>query len=618
MLRGPRLTPEELAADPRCRYRTILDALRGAAERAPRRGLYIIDPRGHQEFRTYAQVLDGALRVGAALQRKGIGTLDRVVLVMPTSFEFATAFFGAVSIGAVPIPIAPPRGVGWDSSNRAESILRLSERLQVRAALFGSSETDATRPPQQKRLRLVMDLGTLVEDVEVGAVPSGTPRSEIAYIQPTSGATGRRRAVELTHRNLLTNVDAVGRRLAVVDSDIGISWLPLHSILGLVGVVLFGIYWSIDVVLLDPERFLRRPDEWLQLFARHGGTLAAAPSFGYDYCVRRCQESNLEGLDLSSWRVALNGGEPVRDEHLRAFHRRFGRYGFGSETFCPVYGLTEATLAVTFGHPGVGPRRDAVSRSTLEREQVAEPTGSETKPDRRLEFVSVGTPLHGIDVMIIDHRGIEVPDRTLGEIAVRGPNVMRGYFDQPKKRSDGGTRISGEWLMTGDYGYVADGELYVVSRETATFETFGGRTVYAPLLEDVVETVDGVRSGSAVVFSPEDGDERIVVAVELQSGADEEEVEAMIRGRLLRKFRLEPEVVCVSPQSIPRSATGKVRRHLVEAFFANEILDRKARSDEFDGVRRVLQRSRHEVLKLGQSIVGEVRRLLKRDEGEEQ
>ena len=576
MLRGPRLSQDGGAVDPRSGHRDLLAALRSTAQRSPRRGIYVTDEKGHQEFRTYPQMLEAALRIGAALENKGLGSHDRILLVLPTSFEFVSAFFGAVSVGAIPIPIAPPRDVAFDVANRAEGILRLSERLQTRAALFASSQTDAARPPQYKDLRLVLDVATLVKGVPLGASPSAGGRTDVAYIQPTSGATGRRRAVELTHRNILTNVDAVGRRLNVTPEDIGVSWLPLHSILGLVGVVLFAMYWEIDVVLMHPERFLRRPEDWLHLFARHSGTLAASPSFGFDYCVRRSQESNLEGLDLSSWRVALNGGEPVRRQHVEAFRRRFGPYGFSEGVFCPVYGLTEGTLAVAFGHPGRPMVFDTVSRAAVEREHVAEPVAASAGGDRTLEFASVGPPLHQIDVMIIDHRGIEVRDRTIGEIAVRGPNVMRGYFDQPKKRSNGGTRLSGEWLMTGDVGYAADGELFVVSRLAASFEMSDGRVVYPHLIEDVIETVDGVRSGSAVVFGADDG-QLLVVAVEIQSGAEEEEVEATIRSRMMRRFKLEPaEIWCLSPQSIPRSATGKIRRHLVEAFHAQGILDRKA------------------------------------------
>lgn len=613
MLRGPRLQPDEVAAGHRASYRTLVDMLRGTAERSPRRGVYVIDHRGSQEFRTYPQILEASLRVGAALQKRNLGKNDRVLLVLPTSFEFITAFFGTLSIGAVPVPIAPPpRDRPADASDRAEAILRMAERLQTPAALFGTLDDQGARPPQLGELRHVIDVGSLVEGVPVGARPSHTAHPEIAYIQPTSGATGRRRAVELTHRNILTNIDGVGRKLGTTPDDVGVSWLPMHSILGLVGVALSAMYWEIDVVLMHPDRFLRRPDEWLHCFGRHQATLAVAPSFGYDYCVRRCQESQLKDLDLSSWRVALNGGEPVDVETLDAFARRFGRYGFRAEAFTPVYGLTEGTLAVSFPPPNEPLRIDTISRAALETDGVASVAPAQARIDQRLRFVSVGTPLHGADVMIIDHRGIEVGDRILGEIAVRGPNVMRGYFDRPKKRSDGGTRISGEWLMTGDLGYVADEELFVVARESATIQV-NGRRLFCHLIEDVIQRVDGVRAGTAVVFQPQP--DEVMVAVEVQAGAEQDEIVSLVRSHLARHFRLEPtEVICISPQSIPRSATGKIRRHLVTHFFEAGMLDRRARAQDFDGVRRLLQRSRHQALKLGQNVVSQVRGLWKKDE----
>lgn len=615
MLRGPRSNQAELGADPRGDYRTVLDALEGTAQRSPRRGMYVLDEKGNQEFRTYPQILEAALRVGAALQRRGLGQHDRILFVLPTSFEFLTAFFGAISVGAIPVPIAPPRDVIADSSDRAEAVLRLAERMKTPAALFSTRDDDASRPPQARELKHVMDISGLVEGVAVGATPEPGRCGEIAYIQTTSGATGRRRAAELTHRNILTNVRAVGHRLEVTGDDIGVSWLPLHSILGLVGVVLFTLYWELDAVLMHPDRFLRRPEEWLHLFGRHAGTLAAAPSFGFDYCVRRCQESNLADVDLSSWRVALTGGGPVRPSHLAGFRRRFGRYGLRDNLFTPVYGLTEATLGVTFAAIDSPVREDVIARDVLEKDGRAESVEGHVRPDERLEFVSVGRPLTDIDVMIIDHRGIEVGDRIVGEVAVRGPNIMRGYFDRPKKSSDGGTRISGEWLMTGDLGYVADGELFVVGRRV---EQIHGdhREILPRPIEDVIDAVDGVRVGSAVVFgAPGDKGEGLIVALEIQPGAEQAEIEAIVRSRLIRHFQLEPrEVVCLSPQSVPRSPTGKVRRHLVRRFYDEGILDRKARTQEFDAVRRLLQRSRHGVMKLGQTLVGGVRRLIERDE----
>lgn len=613
MLRGPQIDRHRRTFDDK----TLLDALQRTAEEQPRRGIYFIDERGHQELRTYPQLLDSSRRVAAALQRKGLGPADRILFVMPTGFEFLSAFFGATAIGALPVPIAPPRPALTGSSDRAEFVLRISERLRTRAVLFDTREHDSVRPPQYKELQHVLDLGTLLEDVPVGAAPNLDAQARtLAYIQPTSGATGTRRAVELSHRNILTNIDAVGRHLGTHEDDIAASWLPLHSILGLVGVALFCTYWGTDAVLMHPDRFLKRPDEFLHLFGKHGATMSAAPSFGYHYCVRRCQESNLAGLDLSTWRVAMNGGEPIRVADMQAFRGRFGRYGFRDDAFIPVYGLTEATLAVSFGPVGAPPRTVTISRTLLERDGVAN-TAEAVSEDRLVSFVGSGTPLAGVDVMIIDERGIEVQDRVLGEIAVRGPNVTRGYFDQPKKRS-AASRLSGEWLMTGDVGFVAEGELYVVGRKADLLSLADGRRVVAWELEAVIESIDGVRKGTAVLFTQKlDDGPRLVAALEIQSGADEEEIEPLVRSRLRRLAGQEPDIVCcLSPGSVPRSPTGKVRRHLVESLWEAGLLDRKDRNQEFDGVRRVLQRSRHEIMKLGQNVVGQIRRRLSPTEPE--
>ena len=591
---------------------TVLDMLRRAAQGSPKRGIYVIDPRGSQDFRTYPQLLESALRVGAGLQKRGLGANDRVLLVLPTSFEFFSAFFGALSIGAIPVPTAPPpRDRPSDASDRAEALLRMAERLQTPAALFETTEDEGERPPQLGELRHVLDVGSLLDGVRPGARPADVKVGEVAYLQPTSGATGRRRAVEVTHANVLSNAEGVGRKLHVGEGDIGSSWLPMHSSLGLVGVALVSMFWEIDVILTHPERFLKRPDEWLQCFGRHGATLGVAPNFGYDYCVRRCQESQLAGLDLSSWRVALCGGEPVDVDTTVAFRRRFGKFGFRDDAFTPVYGLTEATLAVAFRDVNKPLRVQTVSRVALEAEGRVEPMHDGSAGDV-LRFASVGSPLPRVDVMVVDERGIEVPDQTMGEVAVRGPNVMSGYFDRPKTRSEGGTRLSGNWLMTGDLGYVDDGELFVVARRAATIENVDGGRLFCHLVESVAQSVDGVRAGNAAVFEAQHGG--IVIAVEVQEGADEDEIVAMVRSQVMRWFRFEPaQVLCVSPHSLPRSTTGKLRRHIIAAFYEGGMLDRRARAPEFDGVRRFLQRSRHQALKLGQSMAAQVRGLFDKD-----
>jgi acyl-CoA synthetase (AMP-forming)/AMP-acid ligase II len=377
------------------------------------------------------------------------------------------------------------------------------------------------------------------------------------------------------------------------------------------------------MVLLHPERFLKRPEDWLAAISRHGGTLSAAPNFAYHYAVRRCQESNLEGLDLSSWRVAMSGAEPVRAQHMDAFVRRFKSYGLRRDLFLPVYGLAEATVGVTFGELNAAFEMDGINRRTLEREGRAEPLPEEgaKSPAERLHLVSVGRPLEHIDVKIVDDAGEELAERLCGEICVRGPNVMKGYTEDERSGESsepGCSRLEGDWLHTGDLGYVADGKLYVLGRVCDAIETARERTVYPEEIELFVNSVDGIRSGSAVAFdvpapsdaSHSDADQSdanqpslLVIAYELQAGTEAEEVERAVRALLRKHLSLDPHAIAaLSPGSVPRTHSGKVRRFLARKLYLNDRLERRERAGELDRIWRFVQRAQTEVSRLRDQV----------------
>lgn len=623
MLRGD--TPSEWrgpAAERRRHWKTLADVLRGTAEHASSRGMYVIDARGGQEFRTYAQILENALRVGAALRVKGIERSDRLVLVQSTGFDFLSAFFGAVAIGATPIPYPPPRTQDPARQRGEPSFVRIARRMNAQAIVADSSVDLAgiAAAGPAGPFSFSCDVARLLDGMPVGAVVEPqTSLPETAYVQLTSGATGPMRGVELSHANILSNVRAVGHALDVDADDVGVSWVPPYNSMGVVGLICFGLYWGIDMVMLHPERFLKRPEDWLAAISRHRGTLSTAPNFAYHYAVRRCKESNLQGLDLSSWRVAMNGAEPVRAQHMDAFLRRFSNYGLRRDVFMPVYGLAEATLGVTFGDLNRPFSLDGINRRVLEREGRAQqlPEGGARTPSERLHLVSVGRPLEEIEVKIVDDDGREVADRTLGEIAVAGPNVMKGYTeDEASSRPPGSdcTRLRDRWLYTGDLGYVADGQLYIVGRACESIETARGRDIFPEEIELFVNSVDGVRAGSAVTFSvpaspPQGGNpgeaaaNLLVVAYELQAGTEPAEVERAVRALLNKHIGLDPHAIApVSPGSIPKTHSGKVRRFLARKLFLAERLDRKQRIGELEGVRRLLQRAQTEVTRLGHDI----------------
>lgn len=559
-------------------WSTLFDLLRLRSEQAPGRGLYVRDGRGGQEFRTLSQLLNGAHRIAVGLAERGVKAGDRVLVAQPTGFDFLSTFFGLQALGAVPIPLGWPKDEnpfrGWSKLARWRRLAMCYDaRFLVCAELNGRSERGwlGVWPPHP--LEVVTDTAHLLQGVsarEEADVFDARP-DDVAYIQSTSGTTGAPRGVKLTHRGIYTSVEAIGRRIDVGDDDVLVSWLPLDNIMGLVGVVGFALHWGIRPVLMHAECFLDQPEDWFWAIAEHRATLSLAPNSAFNYCVRRCNASQLEGLDLSSWRIAMNGSEPVRAQHIQAFARRFHAYGLKDHVIMPVYGLSEATLGVTFHSAQQPIRIDGINRRALEREGRATPLPEEgpKEPSERMHVVSVGRALEGIEVRIVDDDGEPVDDRILGEVAIRGPNVMDGYVEATVRDGEPGpSRIDGKWLLTGDLGYMADGDLFFVSRASDRIVLASGRTVFPEEVELFVDAVDGVRAGSTAVFAaPTGGDEDqeeggVVVAFEVQAGADAGELTDRIRSVLDTHLDLEPTTLLDLPvRSVPKTPTGKVRRH---------------------------------------------------------
>ena len=230
--------------------------------------------------------------------------------------------------------------------------------------------------------------------------------------------------------------------------------------MGLIGTWLTSLYRGIPVVILSPLAFLSRPARWLRAMHAHRATLSPAPNFAFDLCVRKVTDAEIEGLDLSSWRLACNGSEPVSPETIERFTRRFAPYGFKPETMCPVYGLAESSVALTVPPLGRGPWVDRVARAAFERRREARPAAADD--DNPLRFVSCGRPLPGHEVRIVDATGQPVGERIEGRIEFRGPSVTSGYFRNPEVTQ---AVLHGEWMDSGDLGYQADGELFITGRQ---------------------------------------------------------------------------------------------------------------------------------------------------------
>jgi acyl-CoA synthetase (AMP-forming)/AMP-acid ligase II len=317
----------------------------------------------------------------------------------------------------------------------------------------------------------------------------------------------------------------------------GVSWLPLYHDMGLIGCLLLAIYHPGPLALLPPEVFLARPALWLRAIARTRATLTVAPNFAFGLCAKRVRDEELQGVDLSCLRLVLNGAEPIAPAALRRFCERFARFGFDRRALMPVYGLSEASLAVTFSPPGRGPR--TVRRAGR-------------------ELASVGAPVAGVEVSVRGEDGRELPDGAIGAIHVRGPSVMRGYFQDADATAQA---LRDGWLDTGDLGFVAAGELVVSGRAKEVVVLRGAN--HAPQeFEEALDGLAGARPGCAVAVGlvPDGADgEELALLVEVEGeGALTEDA---VRARVVERTGIRPDTVkLLQPGTIPRTSSGKLRR----------------------------------------------------------
>src|SRR5712692_9213172 len=562
---------------------TLLDVLRYRARfDAERPHLIVQDEEGARVTLTFAQLYEGAQTVAAGLAQRGVAPGDTVAVMLPTSQEFFLSFAGILLAGAIPVPIYPPFRADQieEYAERQTAILQNAEaRLLV---TFRRAEAVARLlKPRVKSLAGVVDAAELAESdgeekqpVAPGALPvdltglrAERKADDIAFLQYTSGSTGEPKGVVLTHANLLANIRAISEAVEVNSADVGVSWLPLYHDMGLIGAWLTPLYNGLPLAVMSPKAFLMRPERWLRAFHQHRGTLAAAPNFAYELCVRKIADRDIEGLDLSSWRAVLNGAEPVNPETLDRFAGRFSRHGLRREALLPVYGLAENSLAVTVPRLGEGPRVDVVDRETFTRESRAVPVSPERNDAGAVRFVSVGQPVPRHEVCIVDAHGREVAERAEGVLWLRGPSATRGYYRNTEATRRLFPQGAGEnaWLDSGDRAYQADGEIYITGR-VKDIIIKAGRNLHPQEIEEVAGRVTGVRKGCVVSFGLRDtaaGTERLVVVAETRErdAGRRAQIARAVTEEVSGALGLPPDVVeLVPPQSIPKTSSGKLRR----------------------------------------------------------
>lgn len=517
---------------------------------------------------SWGQLHSEARQLAAVFQDRGISLGDHVALLGPTSRQLVTAIQATWLAGATAVVLPLPMRMG----SIEEFVLQTRQRvLQADSALLvadPSLESFLAPKPGDPPIVYYADLFTAAAEAGPYQIPK-EDLSSLAILQFTSGSTSDPKGVMLPQHCVLNNVDAIASGVHLDPStDVVVSWLPLYHDMGLIGLLTTAMTTGTEMVLAAPQDFLASPARWMQWMSDFGGTITAGPNFSYALAARALRR--MDGLDLSSWRLAANGAEgidPSTMDELEAAGAPFG-YHAGA-AFC-VFGMAEATLAVTFPEPGEGMRRDSVNRLVLESERYAAPVDEATDPANVRHFASLGRPVAGIEIRVVEpETGRLVDEREVGELEIRGNSVTPGYYRRPDATE---AAFREDWFRTGDLAYLVDGELIICGR-LKDIIIVGGRNIFPEDVEKAVATVEGVRAGNVIAFGVQrrKGKEAIVVVAETKA-SECEPIRSEASARIRDSVGLPAEIVLVQAGTLPKTSSGKLQRSLCRSRYLEQAL----------------------------------------------
>ena len=549
---------------------TLIKALEKSANSYPDHKLAFALSRTRLEDLSFSQLALKSKCYADGLRRLGLNKGDLVGLLLSTRPEFILSFMGVIRGGGVPVPLPSYSGLQSLSgfSNRLEHIV---EHSKSRYVITEQKFLDMLRE-SLGGLFLAQHRVLTFEEIEA----EGSPSSDVALhsddlclVQYTSGSTAAPRGVALTHRNVLASLAAIAHGIEATDEDITSSWMPLFHDMGLIG-LLCSIARGTTHYLYTQRSFIGNPGAWLHEFSRRGATIYKGPNFSYAHMIDNINDEQLSGLDLSLWRVAFNGSEPIDPFVVERFIERFSPYGFRPEAMMPVYGMAEATLAATFSPLGAAPLTRWFDSEGLANEGKAIRVSRFSRSAKGL--VSVGKAVLDHTVRIVNDRGIELPEACVGEIQIQGPAVMFGYYGDPEATK---AVLRQGWLCTGDLGFISEGLLFITGR-IKEMVIANGKKYYPQDVEQIVRNVAGVYQGHCIAFGQaEDYTEHMSLAVEtvLSSEAERTTLANKILSLLTHQLGLSGvNIFLLKRGGIPRTSSGKYQRILFRDTF-NQLED---------------------------------------------
>lgn len=569
-------------------FDTLVDAIEYAAQGV--RGANFYSARGAlAERATYAELRDRALAIGRRLIHLGLEKEARVAIIADTSADFVAYFLGCQYASVLPVPLPLPTSFGGREG--------YCQQLHLQMKSCGASMAITPQP----MIELVSDaipgldlkfFGTPQEFELLAEGPNGERvdlrlpgRDDLAYLQYSSGSTRFPHGVAVTHRSLMANCHGMAAYgVEMRDGDRCTSWLPFYHDMGLVGCLLVPITCQCTVDYIATEDFARRPLQWLTLISRNRGTISYSPTFGYDICSRRVGSEALASLDLSSWRVAGIGGDMIRADVLERFFTTFAPAGFKSGAFVASYGLAECTLAVSFAPINTGIAIDMVDERILAGDMgsvhasraLGKKNGASNGHSNGAVYravVDCGVPLPDYEVEVRSESGRALGDREIGRICVRGPSVMREYYNDPETTRE--TLSEDGWLDTGDMGYRVDKSLFIVGR-IKDMIIINGRNHWPQDIEWAVEQLPGIRSGdSAAISVPGANSEEvpmILVQCRVQDDQERKQFQNMVKEKVQQAVGVACEVILVRPRTLPRTSSGKLSRTKARSNYLSGVL----------------------------------------------